>query len=87
MFEFASYLFFKQVKQSGFKLYTEHQQIENPYRQFNFIKGYFLIAVLDFLYGKPIRKLIDGFVGVCQDITDFEASYLRHHVKQYLIHR
>jgi glycosyltransferase involved in cell wall biosynthesis len=80
----ASYLFFKQVKQLGFRLYTEHQQIENPYRQFNFIKGYFLIAVLDFLYGKSIRKLIDGFVGVCQDITDFEASYLRHQVKQYL---
>jgi hypothetical protein len=41
----ASYLFFKTIKTQGFRVFTEHQQIENPYRQFNFIKGYLGIAL------------------------------------------
>lgn len=80
----ASFWFVKQIKQQGFRLFTEHQQIENPYRQLNFIKGYFVIGILDFCFGKPIRKYIDGFVGVCEDITTFESSYVKNRNKLFL---
>jgi hypothetical protein len=71
----ASYNFFKKIKERGFKIVTEHQQIENPFRKLNFISGYLMLSALDFVYGKRVRNLIDGFVCVCKDISDFEKSY------------
>lgn len=70
-----SYLFYKWLKKKKFIVVSEHQQIENPYRNFNFLPGYFKLAILDFIFGKSIRKGIDGFVSVCDDIEKFESGY------------
>jgi len=80
----ASHWFVKNIKKKGFQIVTEHQQIENPYRKLNFIKGYVLISLLDFIFGKAIRNNIDGFVGVCEDITEFESSYVKSKNKKFL---
>lgn len=73
-----TYSLYKKIKKAGFLIYSEHQQIENPYRNLNFLPGYFKLALLDFIYGKRIRNCIEGFVCMCEDITQFESGYFRN---------
>jgi glycosyltransferase involved in cell wall biosynthesis len=72
----ADFLFLKFLRKNKvYKFVTEHQDIENTS-----IKGW--MKVFEILWGKPVRRMITGFVGVTSEITDYERSYIKaenHH--------
>lgn len=64
----ADFLFLRFLKKNkSFKLVTEHQDIE-----YNSLKG--LLRCFEILWGRPVRKLITGFIGVTPEITEFERA-------------
>lgn len=64
----ADFLFLRFLKKNkAFRFVTEHQDIE-----YMSIKGW--KKGFEILYGKPVRRLIAGFVGVTTEITNFERS-------------
>jgi glycosyltransferase involved in cell wall biosynthesis len=72
----ADFLFYKFLKDnSTFKIVTEHQEIENKLRIGKFT-GNYLSDISDFIFGRNIRKLIHGFVGVSNQYLENQISYL-----------
>ena len=54
-----------------FTFVTEHQEIENTFRNFK-RDGRYLNNLLEIISGRKVRKEITAFVGVTPEITDFE---------------
>jgi glycosyltransferase involved in cell wall biosynthesis len=52
---------------------SEHQDIENTLCKFK-IRGRLVINLLELIWGKQCRRYITGFVGVTDEITDYERS-------------
>lgn len=72
----ADFLFYNFLKNiSSYKIVTEHQEIENKLRIGKFT-GNYSSDIMDFLYGKKIRNLIHGFVGVSSQYLENQISYL-----------
>lgn len=57
----------------GYKIVTEHQEIENTFRKFK-IRVNYLDNLLESIYGRNVRRRIHAFVGVTSEITDFEIK-------------
>lgn len=78
----ADLLFYNFLKNvSSYKIVTEHQEIENKLRIGKFTGNYWS-DIMDFLYGKKIRNLIHGFVGVSSQYLDNQISYLSNFKKK-----
>jgi glycosyltransferase involved in cell wall biosynthesis len=60
-------------KNKAFRFVTEHQEIENTFAKGKF-KGRFFRNTLELLWGKQVRRLITGFVGVTAEITAFARA-------------
>lgn len=72
----ADYFFLKFLKKNeDFKFVTEHQEIENKLR-IGILNGKWLEEFMDFLFGKPVRKNITGFVAVSSQYLAAQKSYL-----------
>jgi hypothetical protein len=71
----ADFLFLKFLKKNiEYRFITEHQEIDNKLRIGIFGPDW-KEDILDFLYGKTIRNLIIGFVGVSSQLTN-QIGYL-----------
>lgn len=60
-------------KNKAFRFVTEHQEIENTFVKGKF-KGRFFKNTLELLWGKQVRRLITGYVGVTTEITTFAQA-------------
>jgi glycosyltransferase involved in cell wall biosynthesis len=67
-------------KNKVFTFVTEHQEIENIFAK-SISNGRFFRSTLELLWGKQVRKLIKGYVGVTEEITAFERTQVnnKHH--------
>lgn len=61
---------------------SEHQDIENTILKLK-IRGRLVINLLELIWGKQCRKYIKGFVGVTDEITDFERSVAKGPLKMF----
>jgi len=61
---------------------SEHQDIENTILQGK-IRGRLVINLLELIWGKQYRKYITGFVGVTDEITDYEGSVAKGPIKMF----
>ena len=70
----ADFFFFSFLKKvSHYKVITEHQEIENTFTKGKF-NGNFTRNILEFIWGKKVRTLLSGFVGVTPEISSYELS-------------
>jgi glycosyltransferase involved in cell wall biosynthesis len=78
----ADYHFFKFLKTNvQYHFVTEHQEIENKLRVGSF-NGVWRNDLIDFIFGKMIRRRITGFVGVSSQYLDNQKSYLSLRLQQ-----
>lgn len=77
----ADPLFLRFLKgNKGFRFVTEHQEIENKLRM-GIFHGNIVQDIVDFLYGKAVRNIINGFVGVSTQYLEAQKSYLSEETK------
>ena len=69
--DFIFLSFLKKVCQ--YKIVTEHQEIENTFTKGK-LNGNYLRNTFEFLWGKKVRNLVSGFVGVTPEITEYQLS-------------
>lgn len=70
----ADFLFLQFLKKcKGFKIITEHQEIENTFNK-GIFNGNYLRNTFELLWGKSVRSYITGFVGVTPEITEYEIN-------------
>lgn len=60
-------------KNKTYRFVTEHQDIENTIH-LGKLKGRFVINILELLWGRSYRRMINGFVSVTTEITAYERS-------------
>ncbi|EKB48611.1 hypothetical protein B879_02769 [Cecembia lonarensis LW9] len=69
----ADFLFLKFLKNiSEYKIITEHQEIENTFLKGKF-NGNYLRNFFELIWGKAVRNHISGFVGVTEEISNFQT--------------
>lgn len=69
--DFIFYGFLKKIP--NYKIVTEHQEIENTFSKGKF-NGNYMRNSMEMVWGRSVRKLLTGFVGVTSEITDYERS-------------
>lgn len=70
----ADFIFCRFLKEnSSYKIITEHQEIENTFKKGKF-NGNYLRNTFELIWGRKVRKLLAGFVGVTPEITAYELS-------------
>jgi len=73
----ADFLFLNFIRtNSRYRIITEHQQIENTFYKWKF-NGNYLGNFLEMLLGRAIRRKLYGFVGVTEEITEYETKICR----------
>ncbi len=76
-FPLADFIFLRFLrKNKAFRFVTEHQSIENMLR-IGIFRRILVSDIFDFIYGRRVRSLITGFVGVSGHFLENELSYLK----------
>jgi glycosyltransferase involved in cell wall biosynthesis len=70
-------------KNSDYKFVTEHQEIESAFL-IGVFNGNYLRNLLELIYGKAVRSNLAGFVGVTDQIADFQNQLVRKRNKKYI---